>query len=94
MPDPIRLGMTRRSFFGTIAAALAGAAVAPPVIESSYVRNTTSLAAIIGDGTVGGINRATFSFWRNHTRDLDYRPPDLIHSDELRLIYIGECKHN
>lgn len=56
--------MNRRSFFAKILGTAVAAKLAPPVIE--YAMNTTGLEAIApAFGTIGAINRATFSFWRN-----------------------------
>ena len=57
---------TRRGFFGALAA-LVGVTATGRVLEARSIRETAAAWSSLpyGDGTVGGINRATFSFWRN-----------------------------
>lgn len=60
--------MNRRGFFGIVLGAILGR---KPIVE--WAMNMTGLpfvpspaqAAFFGDGTYGGIERATFSFWRS-----------------------------
>ena len=55
--------ISRRGLFGLCAAAIAAPFVPVPTVAATGIR------AVILDaptcGTMGGINRATFSFWRN-----------------------------
>jgi hypothetical protein len=59
---------TRRGFFGTIAALLVGARVAPPVVvaETEPVMGLAALVRSLPPGhVVAGISTATFPFWRS-----------------------------
>ncbi|MGH7177864.1 MAG: hypothetical protein ACREJC_10820 [Tepidisphaeraceae bacterium] len=89
--------LSRRGFFGVVAAAFASTR---PVLE--WCAKTTTpfqpLNAVIGDGTIGGIDRATFSFWRNQGLLRHDDPPydlsvDSVHvmAKKWRQIY-EECR--
>lgn len=64
-----RSRISRRRFFSISARAIVGAAIAPAVIEAAAALAPSPLGGLsdlgVGYGTYGGINRATFAFWRN-----------------------------
>ena len=51
--------MSRRRFFSLSARAIVVAAIAPQIIDAAQALIQTRL------GTIGGIERAEFAFWRN-----------------------------
>lgn len=59
--------VTRRGLFGVVLGALVGARVAPSALASwgGYTAADITPLDAAEFSAVGGINRATFSFWRN-----------------------------
>jgi hypothetical protein len=59
--------VTRRSFLRTLLAAAPALTLAPPLFPTlpAYTKKEFVGTVVFPNGTVGGINRAAFSFWRN-----------------------------
>lgn len=57
--------LTRRGFFGTITAAYLARFAPTPIIALPNDGLNAVVLSAPESGTVGGISRATFSFWRN-----------------------------
>lgn len=80
--------VTRRGFFGVLAAAVTAAAL-PPSMPAAPVLTFKGVPFVFDehiDGfTIGGINRQTYKFWRNeqHATLDDF-------GDELRRVY-NQC---
>lgn len=60
-----RRTISRRRFFSLSARAIVGAALAPQIIEAA--QSIYFLDPHAGPMVVGGIERATYTFWRNQT---------------------------
>lgn len=58
---------SRRGFLALFGTGIAGAVVAVkvPFVQTGNGYTVGSIADAVGDGTIGGITRSTFSFWRN-----------------------------
>ena len=72
----MRLG--RRGFIGAITAAITATVAGPLSFLAPEPFTSLGLQSIIaetpGDGTIGGINRATFTFWRNQPQPSPHDP--------------------
>ena len=61
--------MSRRRFFSLSARAIVGVAIAPQIIEVAQALARPAVVCLPEgmSGTYGGIDRASFSFWRNQS---------------------------
>lgn len=76
---------SRRGFFGTIAVTF----LAPYL----PVPRPNTILDCIGDGTIGGIDRATYSFWRNR-RISPTQFDDAYLEREIREAYVRVARFN
>ena len=76
-----RRGISRRRFFSLSARAIVGVALAPQIIDAAQALIQPSL------GTIGGIDRATFTFWRNQGVNAG-----VLDVEAMRRIY-NECSN-